>query len=57
MKRSLWLWPMVLAASTMVGLIAALLGERGVWWPVSWIGVAAPLLVAAWRIVRSYARE
>lgn len=57
MKRGPWLWPMVLAASTVVGLIAALLGEGGAWWVVSWIGVAAPLLVAAWKIVRPYSRE
>lgn len=57
MKRGPLLWPMVLAGSTMVGLIAALLGEGGAWWAVSWIGVAAPLLVAAWKIVRSHARE
>lgn len=57
MKRGPWLWPMVLAAATVVGLIAALLGEGGAWWVASWIGVAAPLLVAAWKIVRSYSRE
>jgi hypothetical protein len=57
MRRELWLWPVVLAGSTMVGLIATLLGEGGAWWAVSWIGVAAPLLVTAWKIMRSYSRD
>ncbi|MBK5957655.1 hypothetical protein CCR97_05450 [Rhodoplanes elegans] len=40
-----WRWPVALAASTMVGLLAALVGEGGVWWAVSWTALAIPLLV------------
>ncbi|MDC7789851.1 hypothetical protein PQJ75_28965 [Rhodoplanes sp. TEM] len=40
-----WRWPIALAASTLLGLVAALVGEGGVWWAVSWAALAVPLLV------------
>ncbi|MBS0222740.1 MAG: hypothetical protein JSR91_18585 [Proteobacteria bacterium] len=43
----IWTWPLVLALLTMIGLLSALLGEGGVWWALSWLALAAPLLVIA----------
>ncbi|MFD2182100.1 hypothetical protein [Rhodoplanes azumiensis] len=40
-----WRWPIVLAVSTLVGLLAALIGGGGVWWAVSWAALASPLVV------------
>ena len=48
-RRSLltiWRWPALLAALSIVGLLSALLGQEGVWLPVSWIALATPLVVA-----------
>lgn len=47
-RRSLamiWRWPAVLAVLTIGGLLAALLGQQGVWLPVSWLLLTIPLLV------------
>ncbi|MCH8686256.1 hypothetical protein [Pedomonas mirosovicensis] len=44
--RRQWTWPIALAALTIVGLVAALLGEGGLWWPASWIALSLPLIVA-----------
>ncbi len=41
----IWRWPAALAVLTMGGLLAALLGQRGIWLPVSWGALAIPLLV------------
>ncbi|UGV25088.1 hypothetical protein E0H22_05015 [Rhodopseudomonas boonkerdii] len=41
----IWQWPLVLAALTCLGLASALLGEGGVWWGLSWIALAIPLVV------------
>ena len=41
----IWRWPILLAALTCFGLTSALLGEGGVWWALSWIALAAPLVV------------
>jgi len=40
-----WRWPVVLAVLTVSGLFSALLGQRGVWLPLSWLLLAVPLLV------------
>jgi hypothetical protein len=48
----IWKWPLVLAALTVLGLLAALLGQDALWWAVSWAALAAPLaviLVCCWR--------
>jgi len=52
-SASLWRWPVVLGVVTLFGLIAALLGEGGVWWALSWVALATPLVVALLCIVRS----
>ncbi|WP_407155290.1 hypothetical protein [Bradyrhizobium sp. STM 3557] len=41
----IWRWPVVLAALTTFGLLSALLGQGGIWWGVSWIALAIPLMV------------
>ncbi len=48
-----WTIPLSLAALTIFGLLAALLGQHGVWWVLSWIALAIPLLV----IVRCLLRD
>jgi hypothetical protein len=43
----IWRWPFVLAALIVFGLLSALLGQGGIWWGLSWIALAIPLLVVA----------
>lgn len=47
----IWRWPIVLAVLMAFGLLSALLGQGGIWWVLSWIALAVPLLViaAAWQ--------
>jgi hydrogenase/urease accessory protein HupE len=48
-RRSLltiWRWPVLFAALSVVGLLSALLGQEGLWLPLSWIALAAPLVAA-----------
>jgi hypothetical protein len=44
--RRVWTIPLVLAASTIFGLLAALLGT-GIWHAGAWTALAAPVVVAA----------
>lgn len=55
----IWRWPVVLAGLTIFGLLSALLGQGGVWWVLSWIALAIPLLVivAAWQKRRRTAKS
>lgn len=46
-RMRIWRWPVAVAALTLFGLLAALLGQGGVWWVLSWIALAAPLLLIA----------
>lgn len=41
----IWRWPLVLALLTTFGLVSALLGQGGIWWGLSWITLAIPLIV------------
>ncbi|MCP3385838.1 DUF4175 domain-containing protein [Bradyrhizobium sp. CCGUVB4N] len=43
----IWRWPSLLATLSVFGLFSALLGQSGVWLPLSWIALSAPLVVAA----------
>lgn len=54
-----WLWPIVLAIVTIFGLLSALLGEGGVWWWLSWVALATPLVVIAryWPLRRLFERK
>lgn len=50
--RRQWLWPIVLAAATVFGLLAALIGEGGVWRTLSWGALALPLMTIAVGLAR-----
>ena len=43
----MWRWPVALAGLTLFGLLSALLGRSGIWWALSWIALAIPLVVIA----------
>jgi hypothetical protein len=50
---AVWRWPLVLAGLTLFGLLSALLGEGGVWWVLSWIALAVPLLAIVYCSVQA----
>ncbi|MGX7741095.1 hypothetical protein [Rhodopseudomonas parapalustris] len=50
--RRQWLWPLALAASTVFGLLSALIGEGGLWWLLCWGALALPLVTIALCVVR-----
>ncbi|MFT3976159.1 MAG: hypothetical protein QM688_03455 [Sphingomonas bacterium] len=52
-----WRWPIGLAALTIFGLLSALIGEGGVWWLLSWVALAMPLVMIAWHVLRSVRKE
>ena len=39
------------------GLRSSLVGHQGVWWSLSWIALAVPLIVIAWHWLRSTGRK
>jgi hypothetical protein len=43
----IWRWPLLLAALICFGLLAALLGGGGLWWPLSWLALGIPLAMIA----------
>lgn len=45
--RRVWAAPIVIAIISLIGLVAALLGDGLNDW-VSWIGLAVPLVVIVW---------
>ncbi|MDN3276277.1 hypothetical protein QWJ07_18580 [Frankia sp. RB7] len=49
----IWLWPSLFAILSVFGLFSALLGQTGLWLPLSWIALSAPLVAAAICIARS----
>jgi hypothetical protein len=51
-----WRWPGLMAVLICFGLASALLGEGGVWWALSWIALAIPLLVILVCLNRGLAR-
>jgi hypothetical protein len=50
--RALWTIPALLALVTLVGLLAALIGEGGVWWALSWATLAVPCALSFYYLVR-----
>jgi hypothetical protein len=48
----IWRWPFALAILISFGLTAALLGQGGFWWAMSWIALAVPLVVVGACIYR-----
>jgi hypothetical protein len=53
----IWRWPCGLAVLTVFGLLSALLGQGGIWWILSWIALAIPLVVIAVRAIRTAPRS
>ncbi|MDE1146447.1 MAG: hypothetical protein PW843_07465 [Azospirillaceae bacterium] len=51
--RQVWAWPVALGVLTVFGLLSALLGEHGVWWVLSWVTLAAPLVVIVASLLRA----
>lgn len=51
--RRVWLWPLLLAASTLLGLAVALLGEGMLWRSLWWPALSVPLAAIALRIAQS----
>ncbi|MBR1175466.1 hypothetical protein JQ617_16005 [Bradyrhizobium sp. KB893862 SZCCT0404] len=49
----IWRWPVLLAALSVFGLLAALIGQTGIWLPLSWVALTIPLAVVAICILRS----
>lgn len=49
---SVWTMPLLLSAATVVGLVAALLGD-GVWDALSWVGLALPVAAIATHVIRA----
>jgi hypothetical protein len=47
-RAQIWLWPVVLAVLTLSGLFSALLGQSGIWLPLSWLLLGIPLFVIVW---------
>jgi hypothetical protein len=50
--RRVWAGPLALAAATLVGLLSALLGDD-VWDALSWLALAAPVVLIVWKIARA----
>lgn len=49
---AIWCWPLLLSVVTLFGLLAALLGEGGVWWGLSWVALTIPLAAMVFCIAR-----
>lgn len=47
-----WTIPTALALITMAGLLAALIGEGGVWWALSWVALAVPCVCSVFYLIR-----
>lgn len=45
-----WLWPIMLGVVTIFGVLAALVGEGGIWWALSWLMLAVPLVVITYYV-------
>ncbi|MHC2565645.1 MULTISPECIES: hypothetical protein [Bradyrhizobium] len=51
-RRALWMIPALLALVTLLGLLAALIGEGGIWWPLSWATLAVPCVCSLYYLVQ-----
>jgi hypothetical protein len=47
----LWAWPLGLTAASLLGLVAALLGD-GVYDAVGWVGLGVPVAIGGWHWAR-----
>ena len=50
--RALWTIPALLALVTVFGLLAALIGEGGIWWALSWVTLTVPCVSSVYYLVR-----
>ena len=50
--RQIFLWPAVIAAVSVIGLVAALVAD-GVWDAVSWVALAIPNALLVYFVLRS----
>ena len=48
MNKKVWGIPLILAAITLFGLLAALLGT-GIWYILSWITLIIPIVIVVWK--------
>lgn len=48
MNKKVWGIPLILAAITLFGLLAALLGT-GIWYILSWIALIVPIVIVVWK--------
>jgi hypothetical protein len=51
MNMRLWGWPMVLGATSAIGLVSALLAD-GAWDAVSWLALGLPVAMGLWHGLR-----
>ena len=51
-RQAPWAIPALLALVTLFGLLAALVGEGGIWWPLSWVTLAVPCMCSGYYLVR-----
>ena len=51
-RRAIWTIPASLAVVTLFGLLAALVGEGGIWWPLSWALLAVPCVCSGVYLMR-----
>lgn len=51
-RRTLWTVPASLAVVTLFGLLAALIGEGGIWWALSWATLTVPCVCSFYYLVR-----
>jgi hypothetical protein len=49
----IWRWPLLLAVLICFGLLAALLGGGGLWWPLSWGSLIIPLAIIMLGVART----
>jgi len=54
--RQVFRWPAVLAAISLAGLLAALIGD-GAWDGVSCLALAAPVAIGLWGLLRASGRR
>ena len=50
--RTLWTIPALLALVTLFGLLAALIGEGGIWWALSWATLVVPCVCSFYYLIR-----
>jgi hypothetical protein len=48
-----WRWPLLIGVSSLVGLVAGLLGEGGVWWWICWLTLSVPVALGAMGLARA----